>query len=308
MTYLITGGSGTFGHAFIRHILKQPNTRVVSMSRNSEMRYALEQLYRGDDRVIVAPGCVRQPADIEAVFQESGNVDVLIHAAAEKHIGTGERFRPYTYDNNVNGARNIIAAAQAHGVGKLVALSTDKACEPKNYYGETKRAAEQLFVNAGYCVVRYGNVTGSSGSVLPLFIKQRETGRITVTHREMTRFFMPVSYDSNWTVLQEPGRVPVMSAVELVQYAIDYGRGGEIFVPSIPSGSIVDVASQIGPECTIEETGIRPGEKLHEKLIADEEIPHTYQLSDGVFVVMSRPVPRDFSHSSDVNPQRLVIQ
>lgn len=314
MTYLITGGSGTFGKAFIRHVLRQPNTCIVSMSRNSEMRYQLEQLHKGNPRVLVVPGDVRHPEDLEAAFVAAGPVDVVIHAAAEKHITTGQAFKAYTYDVNVGGACNVIAAARSHDVTRVVALSTDKACEPVNYYGETKQEAEQWFVSAGYSVVRYGNVTGSSGSVLPLFIKQRTSGRITVTDRRMTRFFMPASDDGQWGVIQEPGSRRVMSAVGLVQYAIEHGTGGDIFVPTIPSGSIVHLAEQIGPGCVIDEIGIRDGEKLHEQLIADEEVSRTYRLTDGVFVVMPKtvgymaPVEPDFRHTSDVDPQPLVVE
>lgn len=310
-TFLITGGSGTFGVAFIRHLLRTTRARIISMSRNSEMRYRLQQAFP-DPRLTVIPGDVRQPMDVAAAFRLA-TVDVVIHAAAEKHISTGQDFGPYTYDINVNGARNVVETAHRYG-SRIVALSTDKACEPVNYYGETKREAEKLFIAAGHTVVRYGNVTGSSGSVLPLFVKQRSSGRITITDRRMTRFFMPVSYDAPWNVVQEPGRQPVMSAVELVDYAMKDAAVGGIYVPTIPSGSIVNLAEQIGPGCTIEEIGIRDGEKLHEQLIAANEIPRTYRLTQGVYVVMPRmvgymePVESSFRHASDVDPQPLVVE
>lgn len=315
MRYLVTGGSGTFGRAFIQSALASGAERIVAVSRNSEQRYRLQQDFP-DQRLLVAPGDVRLLSDLHRVCEIAGEIDVLIHAAAEKHVSTGQLFREYVYDVNVHGAQNVIELAESRRITRVVALSTDKACEPVNYYGETKAIAEGLFVAAGCTVVRYGNVTGSSGSVLPLFIKQRASGRITVTDRRMTRFFMPITDApfSQWGVLQEPGREPVMSAVGLVKFAIQHGRPGDILVPTIPSGSIQDLASQIAPDCVIEEVGIRDGEKLHEQLIADAEVPRTYRLTDGVFVVMPAavsymvPVESSFRYTSDTNPQPLRIE
>lgn len=311
-TVLLTGCSGTFGWAFIRYALRQGVDRIVGVSRNAEMRYRLQQAY-ADPRLIVVPGDVRIPADLDRAADVAGQIDLLIHAAAEKHVSTGQLYREYTYDVNVRGAEHVVALAASAGIERVVALSTDKACEPVNYYGETKALAEQVFLMAGRTVVRYGNVIGSSGSVLPLFLKQAARGRITITDRRMTRFFMPVADDSPWGVIQEPGGQPVMSAVGLVAYAIEHGIGGQIFVPTIPSGTILDLAEQIGPGCTIEETGIRDGEKLHEQLIADDEVPRTYRFLDGVYVVHQAPVhymapvESTFRHRSDVNPQPLRI-
>jgi UDP-N-acetylglucosamine 4,6-dehydratase len=318
MRYLITGGSGTFGRAFIQALLATNAERIVAVSRNSEQRYRLQQDFR-DPRLIVAPGDVRNIGDLHRVCEVAGDVDVLIHAAAEKHVSTGQMFREYVHDVNVGGTLNVIELAAARRIAKVVALSTDKACEPCNYYGETKAVAEKLFVDAGHTVVRYGNVVGSSGSVLPLFIKQRESGRITITDRRMTRFFMPITDApfARWSVLQEPGRQPVMSAVGLVRYAIARGGPGDILIPTIPSGSIEDLAEQIGPDCVLEEVGIRDGEKLHEQLIADHELPRTYRLTDGVFAVLPAAVSYlvpvlaqtpGFRYTSDANPQRLRVE
>lgn len=306
----VSGASGTFGRAFIQMALASGVERIVAFSRNSEQRYRLQQDFP-DSRLLVAPGDVRYLKDLHRVMDVAGEVDVLIHAAAEKHVSTGQMFREYVYDVNVGGALNIIEIAEARRIPKVIALSTDKACEPVNYYGETKALAEGFFVRADRTVVRYGNVVHSSGSVIPLFVKQRASGRLTITDRRMTRFFMPISDDSS--VLQMPGSQPVMSAVGLVRYAIEHGTAGDIMVPTIPSGSIQDLAEQIGPDCVIEEVGIRDGEKMHERLIADSEVPFTYRLTDGVFLVRSRacsnmtPVESTFRYTSDENPQKLHI-
>lgn len=312
-TVLVTGGSGTFGTAFVRYVLQQGVARVVAMSRNAEMRYRLQQAYP-DPRLMVVPGDVRIPSDLAGAFDVAGETDILVHAAAEKHVSTGQLYQAYTYDVNVTGAEHVIEAAEARRVPCVVALSTDKACEPVNYYGETKLMAEQLFIAAGRTVVRYGNVVGSSGSVLPLFLQQRQRGRLTITDRRMTRFFMPVSDDGAWGVVQEPGARGVMSAVGLVAYAIEEGYGSEIFVPTIPSATIVNLAESLGPDCVLEETGIRDGEKLHEQLIAADEVRRTYRLPDGVYAIFSEPqayltpVEPTFRHASDVDPQPIEVR
>lgn len=315
MRYLITGGSGTFGRAYIQWALANGAERIVAVSRNSEQRYRLAQDFP-DKRLVVAPGDVRILSDLHRVCDRVGEIDVLIHAAAEKHVSTGQDFPEYVHDVNVGGAWNVIDLYTAGRVRRVVALSTDKACEPVNYYGVTKKQAEELFVAAGCVVVRYGNVVGSSGSVLPLFIKQREAGRITITDRRMTRFFMPITDApfAKWGVIQEPDSRPVMSAVGLVNYAIQEGSAGDIFVPTIPSGSIQDLAEQIGPRCEIVEIGIKDGEKIHEQLIADDEICRTYRMLDGVFLILPEPVgymvpvEPTFRHTSDANPQPLRVE
>jgi UDP-N-acetylglucosamine 4,6-dehydratase len=315
---LVTGGSGTFGRAFIQYALHAGVERIVAVSRNSEQRYRLQREFP-DPRLLVAPGDVRILSDLHRVCEVAGAIDILIHAAAEKHVSTGQQFRDYVYDVNVGGAIHVLELADARRIGRVVALSTDKACDPVNYYGETKAIAEGLFVAAGATVVRYGNVAGSSGSVMPLFIQQRAQGRITVTDLRMTRFFMPITDApfATWSVIQEPGAQPVMSAVGLVRYAIEHGRPGDILVPTIPSGTIEDLAAQIGPGCEVVEVGIRDGEKIHERLIADAELPRTYRLTDGVYVI--RPgaerhlrsvfeTDPGFRYTSDANPQRLRVE
>ena len=310
MRILLTGASGTFGTAFTRWALAHGHA-IVGLSRNAEMRYRLQQAYPA---ATVVPGDVRILSDLSAIVESFGPFDVLVHAAAEKHVTTGQAFKRYVWDVNVGGAINVIEIAEAYGIPRIIALSTDKACEPVNYYGETKLEAEKLFLHAGHTVVRYGNVTGSSGSVLPLFQAQRTRGRLTITDRRMTRFFMPIADDGGWAVIQEPGRQRVMSAVGLVSYALKHGTPGDILIPTIPSGTIQNLAEQMGRGCEIVETGIRDGEKLHEQLIAVEEIPRTYRLTEGVFVVKPQPcellspVDPDFRYASDVNPQPLHLE
>lgn len=295
-TVLITGGSGSFGRAFIRTVLQQDlAAKVISVSRNAEMRYRLEQEC-ADSRVRVLPGDVRVLGDLLAAV-EGETIDVLVHAAAEKHVVTGERHGRYVIDVNVRGASHVLALAHHCRPRVVVGLSTDKACEPVLLYGRTKQEAERLFVAAEQSadtrvvVTRYGNVLGSSGSVLPLFLKQRESGRLTVTDRRATRFFMPlVDQPSCDFQIREEGRPSVWSAVGLVRYAIDHGQHREILVPRIPSACIGDLAREVGLACEIVETGLRAGEKLHERLVGVEESARTvYEPGRSLFRI--RPIP-----------------
>lgn len=321
-TTLIFGGSGSFGRAFIQHALSHRYAdRIYSVSRNSTLRYDLRRAIP-DKKLAVLAGDVTDPRDLELLPQ---GIDTVILAAAEKHIGTGED-NPYWVDKiNVGGAKNVIAWAADRGVSRVVALSTDKACNPVNAYGRSKAEAERLFRQASawfpktrFAVVRYGNVVASSGSVLPLFLEQRAGGVLTVTDKRMTRYFMPLSPESAWQVIQEPAGRPVMSAVGLVLYALEHMTSGETFIPHIPSGSIYDLAQQVGPECRIEEVGIRPGEKLHEELIAAEESERCWRTEDGVYVLTTHAVdvprrgdarvPAGFTYASSDDPQRLTLE
>lgn len=312
-TILITGGTGSFGRAFIRHLLKHDMaSRIVSVSRNAEMRYKLEQDFP-DPRLKVVPGDVRHMHDLEYCYH--GKIDTIVHAAAEKHITTGENHTYYVNDINVSGAKNVASLAMRKNASTLVALSTDKACDPINAYGKSKAKAEAIIANAGYTSVRYGNVAGSSGSVIPLFIKQQAMGEITVTDKTMTRFHMPLSPDAEVMVYEEPNATPVISAVELVIYAIKHGVGGEIFVPRIPSSTIGALALGF-PDCTVREIGVRPGEKMHEDLISKRESNRCWLNDDGIYVIKRTPedvtpnaerVPLGFSFTSADCPQLLEI-
>ncbi len=326
--WLVTGGSGSFGTALIRTVLAtQPDVELVSISRNAEQRYKLEALAPAS-RLRVLPADVRHPEDLKPVFDLG--FDVVVHAAAEKHIGTGQQHPAYVYDINVQGALNIAALARATGVPRLLALSTDKACEPLNYYGETKAEAERRLLAqttpaTRISAVRYGNVVGSSGSVIPLFLKQREGKRLTVTDRRMTRFWMPLADEGfcESPVFQEPGRHPAMSAVRWVLTALEHMQGGEIFVPEIPAARVEDVARAICPDAEIVEIGIRDGEKLHEDLISPAEGLRAYALPTGGWGVLPalppgelvryidhqwEPVPLGFRYASDMALQPVVVE
>jgi UDP-N-acetylglucosamine 4,6-dehydratase len=293
---LITGGTGSFGHAFISHLLKHNLAeQVISVSRNGTLRYQLRQAIP-DARLLVINGDVYDYHDISLL----PSVDTVVHAAAEKHIDTAEKSPYWVNKINVGGARNIIQFAESRGISRVVALSTDKACNPVNVYGRSKADAEVLFSRAGFIGVRYGNVLGSSGSVVPLFLEQKKTGRLTVTDRRMTRYFMPLSDDSVFNVRQPIGTV--MSAVGLVLYALEHGRGGEIFIPEIPSGSIDSLAQAVAPGAVIEEIGIRPGEKLHEELIHPSEADRCWKTDDGVYVLMPSPVDAPMGVRADRVP------
>jgi len=288
---LVTGGSGSFGRAFIRTILAgESPARVIAVSRNAEMRYRLEQDIP-DPRLDVRPGDVRRYADLRVAFEDG--VQVVVHAAAEKHIGTGQKYASYVRDLNIGGAGVVIALAREFGVERVLALSTDKACDPVNVYGQSKAEAERLFVEANrgrgptFSVVRYGNVAGSSGSVIPLFVRQRAQGRLTVTDLRCTRFFMALTDgpDSPVQIVEEPAGRPAWSAVRLVLHALRDMQGGEIYIPQIPSGTIANLAAELGPECVIDEIGIRDGEKLDEALIGVGEGARAWEAPGGLYVL-----------------------
>jgi UDP-N-acetylglucosamine 4,6-dehydratase len=310
-TVFLTGGTGSFGRAFIAHLLKYNLAeRIISVSRNAEMRYRLEQDFP-DPILKVVPGDVRRLDDLLNCYD--GPIDTIVHAAAEKHIVTGENHAHYVNSINVQGATNIVALAINRNASTLVALSTDKACNPINAYGKSKAKAEKIIATAGYTSVRYGNVAGSSGSVIPLFLKQQRTGEITVTDKRMTRFHMPLSPDSD--VMVYDNETPVMSAVELVIYAIRNGIGGEIFVPRIPSSTVGSLALGF-PNCVIREIGIRPGEKMHEDLISVQESNRCWFNDDGLYVIQFSEenftpnavrVPNGFSYTSNSSPQMLTV-
>lgn len=258
-TILITGGTGSFGRAFIKEIAKYNPRKVIVYSRDEYKQYLMAEEY-DYDFLRYFLGDVR---DEDRLVDALGSVDYVIHAAALKQVPALEYNPIEAIKTNVGGATNLIRACNKTGVEKVVALSTDKAVNPINLYGATKLCAEKLFTAANtyndtrFSCVRYGNVIGSRGSVIPLFQKLKEQGEriFPVTDVKMTRF---------WITMKE--------AIELVLRAFEWMDGGEIYVPHIPSMSIVDVALSIDPECQIKEIGIRPGEKLHECLISEDMI------------------------------------
>jgi len=268
---LITGGTGSFGKKFIKTILdRYPDAKkVIIYSRDELKQSTLKQKYPNHDypQLRFFIGDVR---DRDRLTQACEGVDVIIHAAAIKQVDTAEYNPTECIRTNVDGAENVIHAALACGVQNVVALSTDKACAPINLYGATKLVSDKLFCAANnikgskdirFSVVRYGNVMGSRGSVIPFFLQKRREGVLPITHKEMTRF-----------------NITLQEGVDLVMFALGCHLGGEIFVPKIPSYNILDVAKAIAPECDIRFVGIRPGEKVHEEMITDSDSLNTIDL------------------------------
>ncbi len=264
---LITGGTGSFGHAFVPLTLKKYNPkRLVIFSRDEMKQWEMAKLFKGDSRVRFFIGDVREK---DRLHRALSKVDFVVHAAATKIVSSSE-YNPFEcIKTNVNGAMNLIDACIDQGVKRVVALSTDKACSPINLYGSSKLASDKLFVasNSSYSrsnqtsfsVVRYGNVMGSRGSVIPLFISLKDKKILPITDKRMTRFMI---------TLEE--------GVELVWHAFEDMLGGEIYVKKIPSMKVTDIASVIAPKAKQEIIGIRPGEKLHEQMINSEDSLYTY--------------------------------
>src|SRR5262245_45612489 len=270
---LITGGTGSFGNKFVEIMLTKYRPRRLGIVSRDELKQSEMRARFDDPSLRFFIGDVR---DRERLERAMHGVDVVFHAAALKQIPACE-YNPFeAIQTNVLGAKNVIDAAIDQGVKRVIAISTDKACQPLNLYGATKLCAEKLFVQGNtyghprgtaFSVVRYGNVIGSRGSVIPLFAAQRASGRVTVTDRAMTRF---------WVRLEDGVGFAIRCA-ELM-------RGGEIFVPKIPSMRIMDLVAAVAPECEVEDIGIRPGEKLHEILISEDESRQALEF-DGMFVV-----------------------
>lgn len=306
---LVTGGTGSFGKAFVRTLLREhAPRRIVIFSRDElkqfEMAGAPE--FAGHHDVLrYFIGDVRDPQRLRRAFD---GVDVVVHAAALKQVPACE-YNPFeAIKTNVHGAQNIIDAAIDVGVKRVIALSTDKACNPVNLYGATKLCSDKLFIagnayvgdkDTAFSVVRYGNVVGSRGSVIPFFLRRRASGTLPITHREMTRF---------WITLDQ--------GVEFVIDSIDRMHGGELFVPKIPSMRIVDLARAIGPDCELEEVGIRPGEKLHEVMVSEDDARHTVEHDDYYAILPEftwwargynggSPCAEGFRYSSETNDQWL---
>ncbi|MFN8456745.1 MAG: UDP-N-acetylglucosamine 4,6-dehydratase (inverting) [Anaerolineae bacterium] len=272
VTVLVTGGTGSFGKKFTEIMLRDYKPKkLIVYSRDELKQHEMRQIYpdSGISPMRYFIGDVRDRERLERAMQK---VDIVVHAAALKQVPACEYNPLEAVKTNINGATNIIDAALNTGVKKVLALSTDKAVNPINLYGATKLVAEKLFVQANsysghdgarFSCVRYGNVVGSRGSVVPLFKQQRTTGRITLTDTRMTRF---------WITLEQ-GVKFVIRSIELMQ-------GGEVFVPKIPSMRVTDLAEMIAPGCAQEVIGIRPGEKLHELLVSADESRHALEFDD----------------------------
>lgn len=269
-TLLVTGGTGSFGNAFVSVALNRYNPgRIIVFSRDEMKQWEMAQKFSHDPRVSFVIGDIRDKDRLTSVLD---GVDYVVHAAATKIVPTAE-YNPFEcVKTNINGAMNLIDACLECGVKKVVALSTDKASNPINLYGATKLASDKLFVAANsstnshktrFSVVRYGNVMGSRGSVIPFFLSLDDGAELPITDLQMTRFMI---------TLEE--------AVELVWQAIDDMFGGEIYVKKIPSMSIKDIARAVRPNASIRVIGIRPGEKIHEQMIGLEDAPYTYEYND----------------------------
>ena len=275
-TILITGGTGSFGKACAKRLLeKHAPSSVRIFSRDELKQWEMRRELNDDPRLRFLIGDVR---DEQRVRRAAEGVDVIIHAAAMKQVPACEYNPIEAIRTNVDGAINVINAALDNNITRVIALSTDKAASPANLYGATKLCSDRLFIQSNeyrggsrktmFSVVRYGNVMGSRGSVIPLFRRQKEKGELTITHENMTRF---------WITLPQ--------AVDLVLSSLDIMRGGELFVPKIPTMKVIDLAKTIAPNATCRVIGIRPGEKIHECLITAEEGRLTYELPDRYIVL-----------------------
>jgi UDP-N-acetylglucosamine 4,6-dehydratase/5-epimerase len=313
-TILITGGTGSFGKKFTEIVLSRYQPRkLIIFSRDELKQHDMRRQFpdTGQSAMRYFIGDVR---DRDRLYRAFDGVDVVIHAAALKQVPASEYNPLEAIKTNILGAANVIDAAIDRNVKKVMALSTDKAANPVNLYGATKLCSDKLFVSANnysgvhvtrFSVVRYGNVIGSRGSVIPQFLKVKETGMLPITDRRMTRF---------WITLEQ--------GVEFVLASIQRMHGGEIFVPKIPSMNIVDLAKAIAPECRTEIVGIRPGEKLHEVMIPEDDARHTFDC-DGYFTILpefsnletqehwkrgGKRCPDGFCYSSATNERWLSVE
>ena len=308
---LITGGTGSFGHAFIPMTLEKYNpAKIVVFSRDEMKQWEMAKMFKDDPRVRFVIGDVR---DRDRLYRVLDGMDYVVHAAATKIVPTAE-YDPFEcVKTNVIGAMNLIDACIDKGVKRIVALSTDKASSPANLYGATKLTSDRLFVsgnsytgshNTSFSVVRYGNVMGSRGSVIPFFISIAKDGVLPITDNRMTRFMISLE-----------------EGVKLIWHAFENMKGGEIYVKKIPSMKVTNVALAVDEKAKQKEVGIRPGEKLHEQMIGAEDAPYTYEYSDHFKILPSInnwfadperigsgvKVDPDFIYSSDNNTEWMKV-
>jgi UDP-N-acetylglucosamine 4,6-dehydratase (inverting) len=304
-TILLTGGTGSFGNKFTEMILKNNPRSLRIYSRGEYNQYIMDQKFK-DENIRFLIGDVR---DRDRLYRAMNGVDIVVHAAALKQVPACEYNPIEAVRTNIDGAINIIDAAIDNSVEKVMAISTDKAVHPVNLYGATKMVAEKLFIQGNtytgkrktrFSCVRYGNVIGSRGSVIPLFKEQKKKGVLTITDERMTRFWLTLDQGVNF----------VLNSIERMQ-------GGEIFIPKIPSMNMVDLAEAIAPEAKKEFVGIRPGEKLHEIMITEDEARHAKEFSDYFIIepefafwdkendVDGKYLPEGYRYSSEINDRWL---
>jgi UDP-N-acetylglucosamine 4,6-dehydratase/5-epimerase len=303
-TILITGATGSFGKAFLGHLLKNYSNirKIIVFSRDELKQFDLSLEYpeRKYPNLRYFLGDVR---DKDRLLSVTENVDYVVHAAAQKQVPAAE-YNPFeAIKTNIIGAQNLIEACITQNVKKIIALSTDKAVAPQNLYGATKLCSDKLFISANeikgkkkisFSIVRYGNVMGSRGSVIPVFLKQKKTGKVMITDENMTRF----------NVLMD-------KAIETVIWSLQNSKGGEVIIPKAPSYRIEDLAKAIAPKCQKKVIGIRPGEKLHEEMINQNDAMYTYELKDKYIIshkkndYLNKPnikkVKKNFSYNSKEN-------
>jgi UDP-N-acetylglucosamine 4,6-dehydratase/5-epimerase len=312
-TILLTGGTGSFGNRFVKLTLKKYNPKkIIIYSRDEMKQWEMSKLYINDPRVVFMIGDIRDKERLNTAVQ---NVEYVVHAAATKIVPLAEYNPQECIKTNINGATNLIDVCIQNNVKKVIALSTDKASNPINLYGATKLASDKLFIAANsydeksiqtkFAIVRYGNVIGSRGSVIPYFMSIAESGELTITDERMTRFMI---------TLEE--------AIDLVWYSFSDMTGGETYIKKIPSMNIVEIAKAVSDSASHKITGIRPGEKIHEQMIGIEDAPFTYEY-DGFYKILpaiydafnniewvgeGRKVKDNFHYSSDKNTDWMSIE
>ncbi|OGJ37765.1 MAG: UDP-N-acetylglucosamine 4,6-dehydratase (inverting) [Candidatus Pacebacteria bacterium RIFOXYA1_FULL_38_18] len=313
-TILITGGTGSFGKAFVKRLLDFHSPRSIRiLSRDELKQWQMESSFSTHPNFSKLRFFIGDVRDKERLNRAFEDVDIVIHAAALKQVPAAEYNPSECIKTNIMGAENVISAAFNTGVKKVIALSTDKASSPINLYGATKLCSDKLFVaannmrgsrNISFSVVRYGNVMGSRGSVIPLFINKRKEGVLPITHKDMTRF-----------------NITLDKAIELVERVIGEMKGGEIYVPKLKSYKVMDLARAISPSSKKKIVGIRPGEKIHEEMIPETEAQNTLEFKKHFIIMPSYPdwkgnkivlkrgkkVPISFSYNSGTNTQRLAV-
>lgn len=311
-TVLITGGTGSFGRRFTETVLKQHQPKKLIIFSRDELKQSQMQVEFGEKQYPNVRYFIGDVRDAPRLHRAFDGVDIIVHAAALKQVPAAEYNPIEAIKTNVLGAANVIDAAIDRRVSKVIALSTDKAANPINLYGATKLCSDKLFVAANsysgtheirFSVVRYGNVVGSRGSVVPLFLQRRKTGKLPITDERMTRFWITLDH-----------------GVQFVLQCLEEMRGGEIFVPKIPSMKLIDLARVIGPDCEMEIVGRRPGEKLHEVMVSEDDAQNTLEYDDFFAILPTirtwdenqtrnggRPLPEGFRYSSETNTQWLTV-